>query len=148
MNTETRVMSVIRSKKGYPTSWESGGGMSHTGRAFGWAKADGSKKKAICIKKRCNDNHALFFLENNDIMCNVYESSDGVSIKLEQIIDIANSDNNTANITLKQIGRYSDGEWDNDPSELIEEFVRSMISKARDYHCRIPYWAILPEPRY
>src|SRR5690554_4804549 len=63
------LVEIEKTRKGYPATWECGGGYTNTGEAIIIASQSGGPKKPIYIRRRghlANDNHALFILELGD----------------------------------------------------------------------------------
>src|SRR5690554_2482228 len=63
------LMEIEKTRKGFPATWECGGGYTNTGEAIIVASQSGGPKRPIYLRRRghlANDNHALFVLELGD----------------------------------------------------------------------------------
>lgn len=143
---ETIAIEAIEiTKKGNAAIWETGGGLSNTGYCRLVCGPNGQKLVAICQRQRCNDGHALFKVHENDCIIHVSRHRDEININLYQIKSI-DLENKLAN--LEQIGEFSNGEWDIEPSPEIDAAVKAAVKKSYDYHCRRMYWGESLPSRY
>lgn len=146
---------VSKTKSGLPCIWECGGGMTSTGRAQVICKSDGGKKTALALSHRSLEGHALFVLNEGDLIIKVFRSREGLKIivakvNLDRISEDRWSDYGKIyrDVRFDVIMTYSDGEWDKEPSQGLEEAIKSAVEKSRDYHCRSAYWYLPPKKRY
>ena len=167
MNDTIQIRGEV-TKSGLPALWEAGGGMSNTGDARIIASPNGSKKTALVVKKRgplSNEDHALFVVRENDLVIYADHGHGETNINIYKIIDICienvhekyklfsdgeeyikNYTKMTA--TCERVAKYSNGEWDNEPTPQIDEACRAAASKCRCYHCRTMFWGKEKPPRY
>lgn len=129
------------SKKGLPTMWESGGGLTNTGKAFIVSDSKGQPKKPVFIKSSgslsCAE-HALFIIDKNDIVVECKRNRDDFDILLMYISDV-NIAQRTAECTV--LSHWSNGEWSDD--SIIEEYedvISAAEEKSRCYHCREAFY--------
>jgi hypothetical protein len=149
---------IHRTKKGLPALWESGGGYSNTGEAQLITGPKGEKEKPIYIRRRgslaCED-HALFVVKVGDLVIQSFHHRKDFEHKIYQIIAIREDE-----ADLKLLAEYSEGQWDAGdlgqkleldlarlPEEPLMDLTKAIIAaeaKAKDYHCREPYYLIDP----
>jgi len=130
MNIELEV-----SKSGKKCLWESGGGMSNSGRCQIVAGPQGERKKALYVRKKgelSNSVHALVPIDVNDIVVQCYRSRENFDIRVYRIWTI-NENENVAE--LFEIARFVENEWIGDPKGL-EEAIEVAKKKSMVYHCR------------
>ena len=121
---------IVKTSKGYPAIWESGGGMTNTGTARIVCGSDGEKLEPIYIRKRgqlsCG-THALFLLKNGMHVIHVDRHNDEYEMK---------------------IGKYHDGiftELESDIPTYLSEAIKVAREKTRHYHCRNAYYLLKKE---
>lgn len=129
---------VQKSKRGLPCLWESGGGLSNTGRATIICTEGGNPKKPLYVKQRgelaCGE-HALIPLKIGDHLIEADQHRGDFNIQLYQITSIS-EENAEAELRCS----FSEGQWDIIPSALLGTAIDAAKSKAQDYHCRRPYF--------
>jgi hypothetical protein len=133
------------SKRGYPCLWESGGGLSNTGKAFLIAGPNGDKKTAMYIRTRGQlacEEHALIPVVIGDIVIKTSHHRLDFEIGVWKILSIENE-----TIQLTKLHTFDDGEWDVEPPEYLEPVISTSKRKASAYHCRSAFWVIPPEKR-
>jgi len=121
------------SKKGAKCLWESGGGMTNSGRSRIIASAEGKKKKAIFVRQRgelSNSVHALIPIETNDVVVECYHKRGNFDIRVYRVWTI-----NENIAELMEIARFVDNEWIGDPKGL-EEVIDAAKKKSQIYHCK------------
>jgi len=142
MCNEIQRMYIEKTKSGLPALWECGGGMTNSGHSQIIAGFDGRKKTPIYIRTkgpRALENHALFIIENSDIVITVDRVRDDYSIWVKKIIEI-DVEKNEATVVNEY--HYYNGEWDHEPIELYKAAIDAAVEKSNCYHCRGPHYAI------
>jgi len=134
---------IIRSKKGLPCLWETGGGYSNTGDAIIIASSDGKPKKPLYIRQRghlaCGE-HALFVIMPCDIVVKANHHRYDFNIVVYRIVEIRED-----RAILERLCLYDRGEWDTTPPEGVLQAVEAAEKKATCYHCREPHYAASPQ---
>jgi len=136
---------LTKTKKGFPALWEEGGGYRNTGTARVIANSDGSAKKAVFIRTggslACS-KHALFVVEQGDIIVEVDRHNCDYEIFLYRISNIIKDENENYIADATQIAHFSEGEWDNDDiAEKYKDVIEAGISKSHCYHCRESHYS-------
>jgi hypothetical protein len=130
-------MRIVRTKSGLPALWEEGGGYTSTGFARLIAGPNGEKLRPIYTRTRghlaCGE-HALFVIKPGYL---VVEASRGRDPEIA-IYRIEGFNEDEAKVT--RLHHWSMGEWDVPPPAHLEPLIKAAKAKARDYHCRSPYW--------
>ena len=153
MENETfkyKLVTISASKKGIPVSWECGGGATNSGSATLWGNPDGSKKQAWIVRTRgmlSNGEHALVPVNEGDLHLHTTWWHGVIEHKLCRVNKIIKGDDKVV-AELKVIATYENGEWDNEPSPVIEQMCQAGARKAKTYHCRSAVWVEPPKPRY
>jgi len=131
-------MKLNFSKTGIPCLWEGGGGLSNTRSVTLIADPSGDPKRPIYVRTRgslaCED-HALIPVAVGDIVVHAEHSRGDFDIMILEITSIGVEEAETL-----RIGRFSQNEWDVPLPERLSEVVSASQRKARDYHCRTPYF--------
>ena len=141
-----RVMTecVVKTKKDYPALWEEGGGMSNTGHARIIADREGCRKKPVYIRTGGHlalGEHALFIIEEGDIVIDVRRHHDDYDITIKQIRKIRN-DGEKLVAEMEILATFSEYEWDNDEiAKRYHDAINVAKEKSRCYHCRSPHYA-------
>lgn len=136
----TQTIGIVRSKKGIPCFWESGGGSSNTGEAIIIASPEGKKIKPIYIRRSghlSNSDHALVPLTEGSYIIKTYHHRGDYTINIYKILSF---DNNKYKATVKNINCFDNGEWDFPLEEKLVEPVEVSKNKSNDYHCRSAYF--------
>ena len=139
---EKERLFIEKTKRQLPALWECGGGMTNSGHSQIIAGFDGRKKTPIYIRTkgpRALENHALFIIENSDIVITVDRVRDDYSIWVKKIIEI-DVEKNEAMVVNEY--HYYNGEWDHEPIELYKAAIDAAVEKSNCYHCRGPHYAI------
>jgi hypothetical protein len=135
---------LVKTKRGLPALWECGGGMSNTGDARIICDSQGNRKKPLFIRTGGHlalDNHALFLVEEGDIVVDVYRHHSDYDITVKRIAKINQDTEGRLIAELEIIAHFSDGEWDNeDIAEKYKDAINSATEKSRCYHCREPHF--------
>jgi hypothetical protein len=125
-------MIIEKTKSGLPAVWESGGGYTNTGEAIIISDANSQPKKPIYVKTSghlANKQHALFALQKNDIVVELFRHRDDYKIKIYQF----------DGEKLQEIARYESGEWEGD-WQKYEKVIIAAVEKSKCYHCREPHY--------
>jgi len=115
------------SRCGFACLWESGGAYTNTGSSQIIADANGYPKHAIFVRNRgnlCNANHALIPVNIGDKIVTAETHRDKVFMGVLEIVDI----------------RDGKAICDVCTEPIAEGALAAAIVKARDYHCRKPYY--------
>ena len=133
-----------KTKKDYPALWEEGGGMSNTGHARIIADREGCRKKPVYIRTGGHlalGKHALFIINEGDIVIDVSRHHDDYDITVKRIEKISSKDEQPV-AEMKTIAHFSNGEWDNEEiAERYHDAVSIAKEKSRCYHCRGVHYA-------
>lgn len=127
---------IERSKKGLPCLWESGGGMSNTGKAIVIAGKFGEALKPIYIRKSGSlscGHHALIPIYKG---CLVIKTSHHRGDFETSVYRISSISKDSAELTL--LNEFSNGEWDKEPDSKYMRAIEACEDKAHTYHCRYP----------
>ncbi len=131
-------IAIERSKRGLPCVWESGGGMSNTGRARIVCSAAGTPKRAIYIRRaghRACAEHALITIQPGDFVIDAWQHRGDFSINVYNISGIGED---TAAVV--RVHEFSEGEWDSEPAPALHAAVAAARRKASCYHCKSPHF--------
>jgi len=126
-------------KKGHFALWEWGGGFTNTGDATIICNSDGSKKKAIYIKRRghlANESHALVTVNVNDYIIDLFRRRNNYTIRVYVIEGFVKSV-----ALIQEVFRYQGNKWF--PSEIpsfLEPAINAGKEKSKCYHCREPHF--------
>lgn len=132
---------IDRTKKGYPSLWESGGGYRNTGYSTIIAGKDGEAKVPVYIKSRghlANQEHALFIVEVDDHIINADHHREDFEIEVYRIVEI-----DKENVKCELVHQFSQGEWDTEPQGDLANAVQAAMNKATCYHCREPHYFVI-----
>jgi hypothetical protein len=120
---------IVKTSKGYPAIWESGGGMTNTGTARIVCGPNGEKLKPVYIRKKgqlsCS-THALFLLKHGIYVIEVDRHNDEYTMK----------------IAINNNGVFE--EVENIPF-FLDEAIKAAREKTRHYHCRNAYYFLKKE---
>ncbi|MFB6225563.1 MAG: hypothetical protein ABEI13_03860 [Candidatus Paceibacteria bacterium] len=133
-------MQVNVTKRGLPALWESGGGFSNTGNATIICGKKGEAIRPVYIRRkgqRACSHHALIAIKSGYHVIKARHHNGDFDI---DIYRVENIDTESEYATLKHVNNFSEGEWDQDLSEYLHSPVDAARKKARDYHCRDPYF--------
>ena len=132
-------------KKGHFALWEWGGGFTNTGDATIICNSDGSKKKAIYVRRKghlANAEHALVTVNVNDYIIDLFRRRNNYTIRVYVIEGFVKSQNgNDMCALLQEVFRYQGNKWF--PSELpsfLEPAIEAGKEKSKCYHCREPHF--------
>ena len=131
-------LKLERTKRGLPALWESGGGMSNSGSSTVIGGKYGEKLKPLYVRRSgslSNSNHALFVVRKGSIVVMCSHHRGDFSITVSQVSDL------TGDGVAEVLFHYSQGEWDKDLPEYLEDIVEAAKAKAQSYHCRSVFWA-------
>ncbi len=135
---------IERSKKGYITLWECGGGYTSTGESRIICDRDGNPKKAIYIRKSghlSNSRHALIVVESGDYIITAYHHRKDFTIKVHRIGGFVNW-NDVEYALTEPLYEFYKGEWDKQLPECLNAAVQAAQDKASCYHCREPHYVL------
>jgi hypothetical protein len=137
-----KKMRIERSKKGFPVTWEAGGGFTNTGEATIIAGGGGQAKKSIYVRKRghlANSKHALIPIELGDFVIEADHHRGDFEIKISFVYDFVDEEGETFAI-IKQVYCFDKNEWDAELPAFLEAAVEAAKEKATCYHCRKPHF--------
>ena len=142
-------MKCGRSKKGYPTVTENGGGSVKIGACQLVCGANGEKVKPLFVPTGySNEDHAIFVAKIGMCLVNFIHTEENEICRVERIIGIAlNQPTRPAlsnELTLDLVGSSRDG--DSDIPKEFDEVFSAAEKKAYDYHCRIPMYVLEEDP--
>jgi len=135
-------------KRGFPALWEEGGGMTNTGHSRIIANSEGGKKKPIYIRTGGHlalGEHALFIVEEGDIVIDVRRHHEDFDICVKQIKKIKNEQDKLV-AEMAVLTQFNNGEW-SDP-EIVKKYKEAIEvakEKSKIYHCRSPLYYILQD---
>jgi len=136
---------LIRTKKGLPALWEEGGGMSNTGHARIICDSEGQRKKPIYVRTGGHlaiGEHALFIVQEDDVVVDVQRHHDDYDITVKQIRKIKTDAEGRLVAEMEVLAHFDQGEWDHeDIAEKYKDAIASAKEKSRCYHCREPHYA-------
>jgi len=136
------TINATMSKRGFPCLWESGGGLSNTGRVVLIAGPRGEKKTAIYIRTRGQlacEEHALVPVVSGDLVINTRHHRHDFNIVVSKVETL---DKET--IQVSQLYSFDNGEWDVEPPEYLDPVISASKRKASTYHCRNAFWVVPP----
>lgn len=120
-------INISRSRSGLPCLCESGGALTSSGHATIIADGAGYPKRAIRVFTRgelCNGDHAIIPIRVGDIVVKVETHHDKTAVTVFVISAI-----------------YDDGaELEPCATPIAEDAIMAAIAKARDFHCRRPFY--------
>jgi len=134
-------ITIEKTKKGFPSFWESGGGYRNTGEATIIANKDGQPKKAVYVRgfgELANAHHALLVLEKGDHIIKASHHREDFEIEIYRVLDFEVKEETYA--VVEQINRFGMGEWDAELPASLEAAVQAAMQKATCYHCRVPHF--------
>ena len=130
-------------KRGFPALWEEGGGMSNTGHSRIIADNEGGKKKPIYIRTGGHlalREHALFIVEEGDIIIDVRRHHEDFDISVKQIKQIKNEQDKLV-AEMVVLTQFNNGEWsDPEIAKKYKEAIDAGKQKTGIYHCRSPLY--------
>ncbi len=142
---------IERSRNDMPCLWESGGKYPVAAKVRIIAAPDGSRKKAIFVRKRGDlacQNHALIPIAVGDITVSMFRANIDVSGEVSYVRSIDFQDFATTQIAYMFTGTLIDdkleGTWYPDLPPFLQPAVEAAFNKLQDYHCREVYYAIKP----
>lgn len=120
-------LNLYRSRSGLPCLWESGGGCTNTGNAAIITDKNGYPKRAIHVRTHgdlCNGDHAL------------------IPVSVGDKIILAETHREKVTLVVLKITAIHDDDFDIEPcwTPIAEDAIMAAIAKARDFHCRRPYY--------
>lgn len=121
------LMPLTISRRGFVCLWEYGGGCTNTGSAQIITDADGKPKRAIFVSTHgdlCNGNHALIPVNIGDKIVTADTERDKTFLGVFEIVAI----------------RDGKAVCDICTEPIAESAIVAALLKARDYHCREPYY--------
>lgn len=139
-----KTISLETTKKGYPATWEQGGGMTNSGACTIIADKEGNKKQAIFIRlggHLSNGNHALIIVEKGDIVieCSHLREQYTISVyQIEKINIITDTINKEVSFSadMELINEFSYGDWKKDLDKKFGVAVNVAMQKTKTYHCK------------
>ncbi len=151
MKKEKIRMKLEQTAKGYFGLWEWGGGFTNTGDATIICNNDGSKKKAIYIKRRghlANESHALVVVNIGDYVINLFRRRKEYVIIIYKIIDFIKEEYTIEDgrvITSWYALLEEEHKYDSRIEEIkvpqhLKEAVEAGKEKSLCYHCREPHY--------
>lgn len=147
MEREKIRLKLEQTKKGYFALWEWGGGFTNTGDATIICNNDGSRKKAIYIKKKghlANAEHALVIVNINDYIINLFRRRENYIIIIYKIIDFIKSEYVVEDgrvITnwyalIEEKHKYDSRIEKIEIPAFLKDAVEAGMEKSKCYHCR------------
>ena len=143
-----KTIRVDATKRGLPAIWESGGGMTSGGSATIIAKRDGSKPRAVYVRRgghlACGQ-HALVAVHEGFYVVHAGVSRGArSSATIERIVSVSVKDIDgekwEAKAEVEEVNAFSRGEWDHPFDEKFAAAVEAAFRKASIYHCRSAYY--------
>lgn len=132
-------------KSGKLAMWEWGGGFTNTGDATIICNSDGSKKKAIYVRRKghlANAEHALVTVSQGDYIIDLFRRRNNYTIRVYVIEGFVKSQDGISWVALiQEVFRYQGNKWF--PSQLpsfLEPAVEAGKEKSKCYHCREPHF--------
>ena len=141
--TATVLLETTRS--GRTALWESGGGMTNTGRATIIAGPKGERLRPYYIRRRghlAGGHHALMPIFPGHFIINAHHHRGDFEISVLRVTAIGER-NGSLYAEVEQVTDFSKGEWLKDPAEIaphLPEAIEAAKKKALSYHCRTPYY--------
>ena len=140
----SKSITIDTTKRGLPAVWESGGGYTSKGGAVVITKPDGSKPRAVYVRRGghlASGDHALVVVREGYYLVRVGISrGDRSSGSIEQIVETSVKDiygeRFEASATVKVVNTFSEGSWDKPLDAKLEAAVEAAFRKASIYHCR------------
>lgn len=151
-NNSNIVMNADLTKRGLVSLWEKGGGYCNTGRATIICKADGSKPTAVYVRRRGQlacEEHALVPVHSGYLIIESYHHHGDFEHQIYKVLRTfteGEGDKMQGKIEVIKVNSFDQGEWD-DPLGNLEAAVAAAEAKAKDYHCRSPYWVVEKEKK-
>jgi len=127
-------------KKGYPSIWEKGGGMSNTGSATIVSGSKGERLYPVWVNRRGELScgyHALIIIGEGYHVIFADQHRGDYEIRVFRINAI-DKDSKLADLEL--VCEYSHGEWGVEPSDFLSDAIDAAVEKADCYHCREPHY--------
>lgn len=143
-----RKISIETTKRGIPALWESGGGMTSGGSATIITKRDGTKPRAVYVRRgghlACGQ-HALVAVHEGFYIVHAGVSRGARSYgTIERIVSVTVKDIDgekwEATAEVETVNKFSRGEWDTPLDEKFVPAVEAAFQKAGTYHCRGAYF--------
>lgn len=122
-----------------PAIWENGGGWSNTGSVRVITDRKGCPKTALCLRHRCNDNHALFVLHQDDVIIEASRHRDEYTVKLWKVETISVADGKAA-ASAYLLCSLEKGCWDTAPHDSFFDAIKAALDKTCTYHARNAVW--------
>ena len=149
---ETTSMKLETTKRGFPALWESGGGMSNTGRSQIICGRNGEARRPIYQPRgghlACG-NHALITVHEGFYIVKASQHRGTYSLVIYKILKLKVQDLDgegwEAKADILLINRFSEGEWDILLEEKFEAAVSAARRKSCSYHCRSAYYVDLSD---
>lgn len=142
------TITIATTKRGLPAVWESGGGLTSSGKATIVAKPDGSKPRAVYVRRgghlACGD-HALVAVHKGYYLvhCRVSRGARSGG-HIERIVETSVKDINgerfEATATVEVVNTFSEGSWDHPLDAKLEAAVKAAFGKASTYHNRSAWY--------
>lgn len=131
-------------KSGKLAMWEWGGGFTNTGDATIICNNDGSKKKAIYVRRKghlANAKHALVTVKANDYIIDLFRCRNNYTIRVYVIEGFVKSQNgNDMCALLQEVFRYQGNKWFPCEPSFLEPAIEAGKEKSKCYHCREPHF--------
>ena len=137
--TETKIFDLEVTASNLPAIWETGGGWSNTGRARIITDRNGNPKTALCLRHRCNEDHALFILHEDDVIIEAWQHRGDYDIILWKVDKISLADGKAVASAYK-LAEYHKGCWSVEPRKSFTAAICAAMDKSIIYHCRNAVW--------
>lgn len=122
-----------------PAIWETGGGWSNTGKVRIVTDRNGNPKTALCLRHRCNEDHALFVLHQDDVIIEASRHRDEYAVKLWKVECISVADGKAA-ASAYLLASFKEGCWNVKPHESFVAAINAAMDKTCTYHARNAVW--------
>ncbi len=141
-------ITIDTTKRGLAATWERGGGLTSGGSAVIIAKPDGSKPRAVYIRRgghlACGE-HALVALHEGYYLVHAGVSRGTRSSgRIERIVSVSVKDIDgvrfEASAEVKVVNTFSEGSWDRPLDAKLEAAVKAAFGKASTYHNRSAWY--------
>ena len=143
-----KSITIDTTKRGLPSVWESGGGMTSRGSATIIARPDGSKPRAVYIRRgghlACGE-HALVAVRKGYYLVHAsVRRGTRSGGRIERIVETSVTDVHgerfEATATAEVINTFSEGSWDKPLDAKLEAAVEAAFGKASTYHNRSAWY--------
>ncbi len=140
----TKSIKIDTTKRGIAATWETGGGLTSGGSATIVAKTDGSKPRAVFVKRGghlAGGQHALIAVHQGYFLVHAsVRRGARSSARIERIVSTSVKDIDGARFEataeVEVVNTFTRGEWDRPLDTKLEAAVEAAFGKASTYHCR------------